>query len=37
MSEFFAAVAVALAAALLERFAVRIARSLWDALQPAAA
>lgn len=37
MGEFFTAVAVAVAAALLERLAVLIARSLWDALQPATA
>jgi hypothetical protein len=37
MSEFLTAMAVAVAAALLERLAVRVARSLWNALQPAAA
>lgn len=37
MGEFLTAIAVAVAAALLERLAVLIARSLWDALQPAAA
>ena len=36
MSEFLTALAVAVAAALLERLAVRIARSLWEAMQPAA-
>jgi hypothetical protein len=36
MSAFFTAVAVAVAAALLERLAIQFARSLWNALQPAA-
>jgi hypothetical protein len=34
MSEFFAAVLVATAAAVLERLAVRLARSVWAALSP---
>jgi hypothetical protein len=37
MTEMLAAVFVAVAAALLERLAVRVARSLWGALRPAAA
>lgn len=37
MTEFLTAVAVAVAAALLERLAVRIVRSIWSGLQPAAA
>jgi len=37
MSGFLAAVMVTVAAALLERLAVHIARSLWDALRTAAA
>jgi hypothetical protein len=36
MSEFLTAVAVAVLAALLERVAVRLARSLWSSVQPAA-
>ena len=36
MSGFLMAVAVAVAAALLERLAVQFVRSLWNALQPAA-
>ena len=36
MSGFLTAVAVAVAAALLERLALHFARSLWNALQPAA-
>jgi hypothetical protein len=37
MTEILAAVLVAVAAALLERVAVRLARSLWGALRPSAA
>jgi hypothetical protein len=37
MSEFLAAVAVAVVAALLERLAVRFAGSLWNVVRPAAA
>jgi hypothetical protein len=37
MTGFFTAVLVAVAAALLERLAVRVARSFWGSLQPAAA
>jgi hypothetical protein len=36
MTEFLTAIGVAVVAALLERLAVRFARSLWKALQPAA-
>jgi hypothetical protein len=36
MSEFLTAVAVAVLAALLERVAMQLARSLWNSLQPAA-
>jgi len=35
MSGFFTAVMVTVAAALLERLAVHLARSLWGALRPA--
>jgi hypothetical protein len=37
MGEFFAAVAVAVAAAVLERFAVHVARSIWGRVSPATA
>ena len=37
MGGFLTAVAVAVAVALLERLAVHIARSLWDAWRPASA
>jgi hypothetical protein len=37
MTEMLTAVLVAVAASLLERLAVRIARSIWGALRPAAA
>jgi hypothetical protein len=37
MSSFFTAVLVTVAAALLERLAVRLAHSLWGAFRPAAA
>jgi hypothetical protein len=37
MTEFLTAAAVAVMAALLERLAVRFARSLWSTVQPAAA
>jgi hypothetical protein len=37
MGEFFAAVAVAVAAAVLERFAVHVARSIWGRVGPATA
>jgi hypothetical protein len=36
MSEILTAVLVTVAAALLERLAIRLARSLWGALRPAA-
>jgi hypothetical protein len=37
MGEFFAAVAVAVAAAVLERLAVHVARSIWGMFSPATA
>jgi hypothetical protein len=37
MTGFLAAVLVAVTAALLERLAMRVARSFWGALRPAAA
>jgi hypothetical protein len=36
MTEFLTAVAVAVLAALLERVAIQLARSLWNGVQPAA-
>lgn len=36
MGQFFAAVAVAVTAALLERVAMHLARSVWGAIRPAA-
>jgi hypothetical protein len=35
MGGFLTAIAVAVAAALLERLAIQLARTLWNALQPA--
>jgi hypothetical protein len=35
MAEFLTAVLVTVAAALLERLAVRVARQLWEAMRPA--